>query len=513
MLKERKQWKKLFALGMSAAVMASAAACSSSAGTGNVSSASSQSGSAAASEAPVTISWYMTKPVSDMSHQDAVESKLNETFRKEINAELKMHFIDYADYNSKVSVMLSSGEKMDICFTSAKLVNYYPSVQSGYFMDLTDLLNQYGQDILKKADAKMLSTVKINGKTYAVPSQMPYSWANEYVFNAQYVDKYSFDYQSVKNLQDLEPFLKKIKENESGSTPLLVTQASTFGSAYDKRYHLIQDFLYYDSTADKVVTKLDIPEAVADYKTLNKYYQAGYIAKDAATTTDYNGAAKSGLYAILKPVGSYTADGSKATAFYGFKCYEQLIENGEVGTGSLEAAMNAISAKCEHPETAIKLLDLVWKDPTISNTLAYGIEGIDYQVKAKNSDGSTASVIPNKGSDQKWAIWHNFIGPLWDQWDSTWNTTAALQAMQKANENATLSPICGFTLDTTNNTMKSPFAAVSAVVKAAGPVLNTGSMPDADAYLTNMKKEMNDAGLQTILDETERQLKAWKATR
>ena len=51
----------------------------------------------------------------------------------------------------------------------------------------------------------------------------------------------------------------------------------------------------------------------------------------------------------------------------------------------------------------MKILDLVWKDPYISNTLAYGIEDVDYVYESgKGTDSPT--VIPKEGGDRTWTL-------------------------------------------------------------------------------------------------------------
>ena len=114
---------------------------------------------------------------------------------------------------------------------------------------------------------------------------------------------------------------------------------------------------------------------------------------------------------MLQNTGYYTEDGSKATATYGFPCVETYLETGVITTPGVMVAMNAIGVNSKHPEEAIKVLNLIWKAPDLSNLLAYGIEGIHYTVDESNT--KEKSVIPKTGKEQTWAIWHNYLGPLW----------------------------------------------------------------------------------------------------
>ena len=202
----------------------------------------------------------------------------------------------------------------------------------------------------------------------------------------------------------------------------------------------------------------------------------------------------------------YTEDGSKSTATYGFECVDSFVSPGLITTPGVMVAMNAIGINSKHPEKAMQLLNLIWKDPEISNTLAYGVEGVDYQVDTKNTSEKT--VIPNTGDSQKWAMWHNWIGPLWDQWNSSWNSTESLKEMQYNNEHADTSSIFGFIFDSTP--VKTEYSQVSAAHTEFKDVLANGAMPDFDEYMAKVNTKFQSSGIDKLLEEANRQLEQWK---
>jgi putative aldouronate transport system substrate-binding protein len=195
----------------------------------------------------------------------------------------------------------------------------------------------------------------------------------------------------------------------------------------------------------------------------------------------------------------------------GFKCYESLYLYPLISTNSLFGATNAISATSSHPERVMMLLDLIWEDRYLSNTIAYGVEGLNYTVVSGDLfDPSVDTVVEAKsGDEQTWAIWHNAVGPLWDQWSSNWNTTAALAQMQENNKNAPSSKILGFLFDP--EPVKQEVAQFNAIMAEAFPILHSGSAPDVDAYLAESLQKIQSAGGDKIKAEIERQIGAWKA--
>ncbi|MEG2669039.1 MAG: DUF3502 domain-containing protein, partial [Oscillospiraceae bacterium] len=218
---------------------------------------------------------------------------------------------------------------------------------------------------------------------------------------------------------------------------------------------------------------------------------------------------QSGKYAVLKDTGAYTEDGSKSSAFYGFPCVETLVGKGLIPPQNMMNG-NAISVTTKNPEKVMQMLNLIWKDPHMSNTLAYGIEGVNYSV-VSGTTNEDKSVLPATGSNQTWAIWNNWIGPLFDQWDSTWNRKSALLEMQSSNETGKLSKTVGFLMDIDD--LQAEVAALSESITAAEQVLNVGNMENFDSYISDLKSKQKAAGIDKILDDINKQYTDWKASK
>lgn len=448
-----------------------------------------------------SIVWYIPKTVSDLSHQAMVEEAANKLIGEQLDARLKFKMIDSSMYDQKMNVIISSGESYDICFTTSWTNNYYKNVKQNAFLDISELLEKYGQDILQKSDKGLLEKMKTNGKLYVIPSQNAFATPQANALKKELVEKYNFDYKNAHTLRDYEPWLEKIKQNEPGIIPILSIEAPRIERYNDDSI----PGLRYDEQEGKFVKYYDIPEVIDEFRIRNEFYKKGYFAKDAATKKDVLSEAKSGKYAVMQ-CAYYTEDGSKSSATYGFECVDSYVGPGLITTPGVMTAMNAIGINSKQPEKAIQLLNLIWKDPEISNTLAYGVEGVDYQVDTENTAEKT--VIPNTGDSQKWAMWHNWIGPLWDQWNSSWNSTESLREMQYNNEHSDTSSIFGFIFD--NTPVKTEFSQVSAATSEFRDVLMNGAMPDFDEYMANVNNKLQSSGIDKLLEEANRQLEQWK---
>ena len=463
-------------------------------------------GSADAKKDFVEISWYMLKPIDNEKDQKEVEAEANKVIKEKINANLTFNFFDNASWQDKMKLMSAAGEPYDLVLTTSWTNSLNDNVAKGALLQLDDLLKKYGQDILKKTDPRAWKAVTYNGKIMAIPGQTPYTNPTSYVFKKDLVDKYKFDFKSVKSYKDLEPYLEMIKKNEPGITPLLLTSKDGPIGVLD--YTPISPGVGFDEINKKVVLDIEMPGYLDKARTMYDFYKKGYIAKDAALKTDTLAEAKSGKYAVMRDRGGYTEDGSKSTAVYGFPTVETLNGYPYISTHNITSAATGISKTSKNPERAMMLVNLLYQDKQLINTLAFGIENKNYTfVSGKGTDHPV--VKANSGAEQTWAIWHNWLGPLWDSWDSNWNTAKSLEMMQKNNKSAKESVLLGFTFQ--NETVKTEIAQLNAIKKEVEPIIFTGSMPDFDKYMAELSLKMKNAGVDKVKAEIEKQIAAWKA--
>ena len=345
--------------------------------------------------------------------------------------------------------------------------------------------------------------MKVDGKTYAIKNQGTYAIAQSFVFKKDLVEKYNFDYKSVTCLADLEPYLKTIKENEPNITPLF----HEIPDKVDQNYAELTSGMVFNNEADEFQSMFDTEYYVNTWKIINDYYKKGYIAKDAISKTDKASEKKSGKYAVMSNTGYYTEDGSKSSAQLGFPCVEAYT--GTTPILNMTGVRTCISSTCKDPEKAMQLINLIWEDDYLSNTLAYGVEGINYTIdEERTAEIGSKSVVPTSGSEQTWALWHNFVGPLWDQWDSPWNTRTSLEMMQEVNLQAPRLKALGFVFD--SDPVKTEYSKMSSIVGELKTALNIGCIDDVDSYIADGKKRLTDAGYDKVLEELNKQYKEWE---
>lgn len=446
-----------------------------------------------------TLVWYMQKPVSDMSRQEMVEEAANAIIEPAIGAKIKFQFVDAGAWPQKKNVLISSGEEFDLMFESG--TTFVNNAEKGAFLDLRPYMTEeLMPEILSRTEQFGWDAVTFrDGGVYAVPAETFYVPYTSVAFKKDIVEKYNFDYMSVKTYDDMLPLFEAVKKNEPGMYGFI--RMSEFHSM---RYvPTTEKTVYFDTETETFIPYYESPAKQEFWQFIKKCYDLGYIPADAASKTETNAEIKSGKYAMF--YGQMSAD--KSTSRHGFDCVENAPQYYTINRTNVTNALTCVSRTTKHPEKVVQLLNLIWEDRELSNLLCFGIEGLDYVV-TKNPGTDERFVDANNGNDVKWAIWHNWIGPLWDQWDSDWNSTESLVLRQNLNKQAEVSPIIGFLPDLSE--FKTELAMIGSINEETAIILETGSMPNYDEYMASLKKRYAEAGLNDIVDAMNKQYKEWK---
>jgi len=449
---------------------------------------------------PNTIVWYMRKPVSDMSRQAEVEAEANKIIEPIIGKKLKFQFIDVSAWDQKKSMLVQAGQGYDLIFEDASA--YTQNAQKGVYLDITPYMtDEYMPEIMKRNDQFVWDAVTVKNKVCAIPGETFYVPYTSFAFKADIADKYNFDTSKVDSYDDLIPLFEAVKANEKGMYGLLALPELP-----SQRYvTTANDSVLFDTVEEKFIAEIDSPEKQEYWKTIKSFADKGYMPADAFTKTDHGAEIKTGKYAVF----TGQMDASKSTNRQGFECYENKPQYGFINRNNVNNSLTCINANSTKKVECIKLLNLIWENKELSNLLAFGIEGKDYVWETREETGEPW-VVANSGNNVKWSIWHNWLGPLWDQYDSTWNKIETLELRKNLNATAKKSPIIGFLPDTSK--LSTEIAGVGALRTNYKGLLASGVEENYDATYAQMKQELTNAGLYTIVDEFNRQYQEWKTT-
>jgi putative aldouronate transport system substrate-binding protein len=321
-------------------------------------------------------------------------------------------------------------------------------------------------------------------------------------------EKYSFDVASLRNLLEVEPFLKQVKENEKDVIPFEMYKNAGLNDnqlLLPYGYDCFADFACVNLKGDpyKVLSKYELPEIANAWKTANRWYKNGYVPTDASTKADVSAERKANKFAVMIPgnVAPYDELNWKAQNGTDMIIKPFAGVDAIMSTGSITATMRAIPKSSKEPERAMMFLNLLYGDKELFNILCNGIEGTHYTKVSDNVIEAVPGSKYNPGMD--WAFGNVFNGYL-----KKGDPEDKFAQQKAANEKAKISPLLGFTFDVTP--VKTEQAQLTAALEEYRIGLSTGTL-DTDTYLPKMLEKLKKAGLEKYLAEVQKQIDDWKA--
>ncbi|MPQ43800.1 extracellular solute-binding protein [Clostridium tarantellae] len=444
---------------------------------------------------PVTLTWYTVgEAPKDLA---IVQSKLNEYLDEKINVNVDMRFIGYGDYDKKMSVIVNSGEEYDIMFTNAW--NYLSNARKGAYVDLSEMLDNQGKGMKETVDPRFWEGVEVDGKIYGIPAQKELGVAPMWAFTKEYVDKYNIPYEDIHNFEDLEPWLKVIKENEPDVVPFYIagngfTAQTTFDYVIEPVGISYSDPYNEDGTF-KVQNIFETPEMEKTLKTLRKYYEAGYINQDSATTQD-NKAVKR---FVTKGDGCPGADAIWSKDLKYPVVTSQIMDTYITNTSTTGSVM-AVSSTSKNPEKAVEFLNLLNTDSYVRNMVNYGLEGTHYEKIGDNQ------IKLDETKSKDYSVPYYTLGNMYllDVLDT--EETNKWDTFEEFNAEAKVSPILGFKFNT--EPVSTEIAAITNVLDEFRTILYSGSV-NVDEYLPKLNAKLKEQGIGKIIEEMQTQIDKW----
>ncbi|WP_230986817.1 ABC transporter substrate-binding protein [Cohnella fermenti] len=436
---------------------------------------------------------------------DLVQDAVNEHLKEKLNVKLKLIPIAFGEYEQKMNLMLTSNEKLDLVVSSSHF-GFDSKVAKGQFQPLDELIEKYGQHITEVVDPDVLDASKVNGERYGVPTMRDQaSWLTG-LLRTDLIEKYSLDTSNIKQLADLEPLLKTVKDNE-GYAPFIGSArgALMFDALGDVNF--IGVLPNYDNDL-KVVNAYDLPEYEAVLKMMRKWYQDGLIPKDAATSKDtaQDLAKANRAFAWTWPGKPGIAQQESLKASREVVSFP-LNEYPAITTASAQSVMWSIPQQSEHPDKAMQVLDLLYTDKELIDLLNWGIEGKHY-VKATDL-GDNMIRFPD-GVDATNSGYNINVGYFWGNQFISYvfegDDPKLWEEMDNFNKSALKSKALGFVFDVTPVTTE--YAAVSSVVGQYRNALEVGAV-DPEVVLPEFRSRLKEAGVDKIIAEKQKQLDAW----
>ena len=259
-----------------------------------------------------------------------------------------------------------------------------------------------------------------------------------------------------------------------------------------------------------VVDIYETPEFKEVCDLARSWFEAGYYANDAATTT----ATTAELLMSGNCFGTFCGLGNpkiaqQYTNNYGHPFDNVKISDSLVGSGNTNAWM--VNSSCENPSAACKFLNLLYTDAYVDNLLVYGEEGVDYKL-----DENGCVVAPDGYTDLNSVAYTDNMN--YHYWGNKWLTYPVAgglygeekEANKQQNYDAKLSDYYGFMYDYSGK--EAEYTACQNIVAEYKKSLWVGAA-DVDETIAEMTKRLKAAGMDDLIQVKQEQLDKWMSNR
>ena len=473
------------------------------------------------------------------ANSDKVWAAFNEQLQQYVpNTTVEFIDVSFDEYSEKFSQVLASGEGVDLAWTGW-LINKPQNIADGNLMPLDDLLAEYGQGIV---DILGENVVEIHrnaddGKLYYLPSWQGLVGDRRGWLVVTEIAELAGDTW----IEDTEAALNKWRNNYSEGTEAfqaVLDQATKYLAAAKEAGKLgagintgrVFGWSMYNGTRsnpgvggseigipfeDNTFTVIDgvASEHYKLYaKTMADWYKEGYIRSDimsvdtSTLTMPKNGEITDTTYVFSCDPYLTESDQDAATADAGMDMtYLPVEENASLILGG--DTSYAIPYCADEPERAMMVLNAIYSQPDLYNTLIYGIEGEDY---TKNADGTitTSYVGASPTADDSYGIQRWIIGSCKNALINNGTDPNYYADLEALEETARVNPFLNFTFDRTN--VEGICASILNVYYEYGPQIDNGVAGDNwEELYNNYMAARKDAGIEELVTEFQNQLNAY----
>ena len=533
-----KNAKKLVALLLSLALVLSLGACGGNGGSSTSSEASpssttEESGAAAESgdesqaetaetgefqlpivDEPTTLSYF----VADDSNAAIMTTDWNDNefyqeMERRTGVHLEFEMVSSADYQTNFNLMIASGNLADMIYVGA---SYYAegvdaAIDDGYFLDLTDLVDEYMPNYQKVRTSdiqyELLSTTDSGrlGAVYELRQSKQGPWLGLWI-RQDWLD--DLNLETPVTFDDYHEVLTAFKNEKGATAPLILNFSGSDGEFGTMSGGLnVLNSWQLDETGK--VNFGPYMDAWKEYVTImNQWYNEGLIDPDFMATDERTAdmakvvTGASGLFAALYTMPSvYEAASEDSNMSLAPVNPPVKNEGDEIHIrlrDSYTSGNTAISADCENPEVAMRWLDYLFTEEgaLLAN---YGIEGDTFEFNEEGEPEFTDKILNNENGwtmtqtmasylcpsagIANWSDWTRELAgvpekdqacyDVWSEADDTWRLPSSVTLTQdESTERAAL------------------YADISTIVKEQTAQFISGALDiesNWDAYISSLE--------------------------
>jgi putative aldouronate transport system substrate-binding protein len=427
---------------------------------------------------------------------------------------LSLQLFSVMDYQEKIRLAMQSGTQIDL-FTPLGIQSF---IAQGQCMAIEELLKTYGTELTARVTQDMgddaFKVFEQNGHIWGVPLSKGIVVTPTLIYNKDMLAATGYSINDINNFRDLEPVFDKIKELYPDVFPYAATNAQ---NSYilgllegEKEIDILNDQNYMGvviGRSGRVVNLYETPEFAEYVGIIRNWYNKGYIPKDMAVSNSGSQEYFSAQRAFCTIAG-YGGDsiGVLISNITGQNMGHKWIAPFYLVSNAASLA-TVISSTSKVPEAAMKMLNIIYTDEFVVNTILYGIEGVDY-IKPDDHHWSYPPEQNENTVSYTAAFTTGVCGSERLQLQPAGVDYNDVLLKLRQNREAKRSPYFGFMFDASNVTNE--LTALSNVYSQYIPGIICGSSDPATA-IPELNKALKTAGIDAVITEKQKQLDAWIA--
>jgi putative aldouronate transport system substrate-binding protein len=445
-----------------------------------------------------------------------------------INARLRLIPYSWAEFEEKVPLMLTVGEPCDLVFTAHWTPNNFHEMSAqGAYLSLDDLLPEHAPELWALLTPEQWNAGRGIpggvGPITGVPNMAGWGPGSSIAVLEDILEKYPFEAMDrswddgtfIIPLEEWEPYMEMVMENEpelwaflSDMFPENVQQ--NFGYDPVANGTQVESVRFDDYEERRVINIVETPEFLEYVQLVRRWVEKNLLYEQPLTVEDLITMHAAGHFAGRSEYWNPGEEGfskwyTAGRPIRGRYTYKQYLVQGRA-----TAHLTAVCASSPNPEVAVQILNLANTDPDFYHLISNGIEGehwvwVDKDLKLYGfPEGVDATTV--RYQHQDWTLGNALLRYYRDR------HLAEVQAhdwMRRINEESPPAATFGFVFDRTK--VRGQVAECSAVWAEYGVPLIHGRVPDVEAGVAELQSQLQACGVESIIQEMQRQIDEWAA--
>lgn len=325
-----------------------------------------------------------------------LDNEFAEKMAADLGLKVEVTFVPWAQYWEQKDIMLAANEPIDLYWDG--LPDLSTIVNKKQAMVLDDLIEEYGQDMLKVLPMEQLQGATIDGKIHGIPSAYAPSSAMYQLVAVRQDILEAVGMTGLKTADDLKEFATRAKEKfpeMKGPADIVFKPLTRYFTDEQYNWIAVEDLVVFGEESKKAYSYYETEAFQEVAKFNNSMYDAGLYTEDL--TIKYNerdSRMQTGLYLWVE--GSLgkemeIVDAIKANAPDAEVKTYLLAEDKPRYVTAAGGEVLGIPVNAPNPEGAMKFVNWIYKSKENYLFALYGVEGKDYEIVDGRINKLTAS--------------------------------------------------------------------------------------------------------------------------